>query len=144
MPRMPRPIFTPEWQAAGAAAVETAMPATIRIFRYSGEPEYDPATNTYVRPTETLYEGMARVQPLRGSRYEPSPMDSTYAQTVLLSVPISAAQGTDFRVSNQARVLTTPLNTVNTEYQYVVTEIIDSSNPFERTLLCSVNLEAVA
>lgn len=143
MPRMPRDIFTPEWQAAGAASVGTAMPATVRLFRL-GTPVYNPATNTYSDASVTLYSGKARVQPLRGSRYEIQSMDSQYVQAVLISVPISPVQGVDFRVGNQARVLTSPLNTINTEYQYVVNEVIDSSNPLERTLLCSVTLEAAA
>lgn len=151
MPRMPRPIFTPEWQAAGAAAVETAMPAVVRIFRL-GESVYVPEENDYATETIELYgptegvpgSGKARVQPFRGSRYENQPMDSQYSQTVLISVPILTTQGVDFRVGNQARVLESPLNTINTAYQYVVTEIIDSSNPLERTLLCNVSLEAEA
>lgn len=149
MPRPPREIFTDRWQAGLARAVETAMPAVVRIYRNSGTPVYDPLTNTYTVPTIDLYgptegvarSGKARVQPLRSSRYEIQPMDSVYVQTVLISVPIGETQGVDFRASDKAQVLSSPLNEVNTGYQYIVNEIIDSSNPFERTLLCSVNLE---
>ena len=143
MPREPRPIFTERWQEGLSAVAKTGMPATLRLFRL-GERVYDPATNTYVDTTETLYEGMARVQPLRSSRFEPAPMDSAYWQTVLISIPIEDAQGVDFRVADQARVTEAPLNDSLLKYQFVVNEIIDSSNPFERTLLCAVTLEAVA
>lgn len=146
MPRMPRDIFTPEWQAAGAASVDTAMPAKVRIYRIDTEDSvYDPETNTYVFATETLYGGepgaKARIQPLRGSRYEIAPMDSQFVQAVLVSVPIATSQGVDFKVSDRVLVLESALNTINTAYQYVVNEILDSSNPLERTLLCSVILE---
>ena len=151
MPRMPRPIFTSDWQAGLAASVETAMPATVHLFRL-GESVYNPATNQYDTETTTLYgpeegvegSGKARVQPLRGSKYEIQAMDNQFVQAVLISIPIGEAQGVDFRVGNQARVLASPLNEINTAYQYVVNEIVDSSNPFERTLLCSVSLEAEA
>ena len=148
MPRTPRPIFTQKWQDGLAPAAETAMPAVVRIFTL-GERVYVPEENDYVVETIQLYgpidgvegSGKARVQPLRSSRYEIQPMDSTYVQTVLISIPIGAAQGVDFRPGNQARVLESPLNTINTDYQYVLNEIVDSSNPFERTLLFTVNLE---
>lgn len=148
MPRMPRPIFTQEWQDGLARSVQTAMPAVVRIFTL-GERVYVPEENDYVIETVQLYgpidgvagSGKARVQPLRSSRYEIQPMDSAYVQTILISIPIAAAQGVDFRPGNQARVLESPLNTINTDYQYVLNEIVDSSNPFERTLLFTVNLE---
>lgn len=148
MPRAPRPIFTQRWQDGLARSVETAMPAVVRIFTV-GESVYVPEENDYAIETVTLYgptegvpgSGKARVQPLRSSRYEIQPMDSTYVQTILISIPIGEAQGVDFRPGNQARVLESPLNTINTDYQYVLNEIVDSSNPFERTLLFTVNLE---
>lgn len=144
MPRMPRPIFTQEWQDGAARAVETAMPAVLSIYRL-GERVYVPEENAYVAETIYLYGGeegaKGRVQPLRSSRYEPAPMDSTYSQVILVSVPIAAAQGVDFQVADIVRVLSSPLNTINTKYRYTVTEISDSSNPFERTLQCVMNLE---
>lgn len=145
MPRMPRPIFTQEWQAGAAASVNTAMPAVLRLFR-PGTRVYVPETNSYNTTVVDLYGGdeggKGRVQPLRSSRFEPAPMDSAYWQTVLISVPIADVLGVDFRVGDQARVLSAPLNPDIQKYQYNVNEIIDSSNPFERTLLCAVTLEA--
>lgn len=145
MPRPTRPVFTLRWQAGMAATMRAVMPATLRIFR-PGAPVYNPATNTYSDVSTALYGGTegapGRVQPLRSSRFEPAAMDSSYWQTVLLSVPIQDVQSVDFRVGDQARVLESPLNFSIEDYQYVVTEIIDSSNPLERTLLCSVSLEA--
>lgn len=118
------------------------MPATVRLFRKNPERIYDPETNTYIDDPIELYTGKSRIQPLRSSRFEPAPMDSSYWQTVLISVPIAPVLGIDFRVADQARVNEAPLNPAILKYQYVVNEIIDSSNPFERTLLCTVSLEA--
>lgn len=143
MPLSPRPIFNERWQAGLSAVAQTGMPAKVRLFRPAKGP-YDPETNTYPDISVTLYAGKARVQPLRSSRFEPAPMDSAYWQTVLISIPIEDAQGVDFRPADQARVTEATLNDALLKYQFVVNEIIDSSNPFERTLLCSVTLEAVA
>lgn len=140
MPRPMRPIFTQRWQDGLATARRATMPATLRLFRV-GTPVYIPETNSYTDASVTLYEGVGRVQPLRSSRNEPSPMDTAYWQTVLLSVPIQDVQTVDFRVGDQGRVLESPLNFAIEDYQYVIDEIIDSSNPLERTLLCSVSLE---
>lgn len=144
MPRPMRPLFTQRWQAGLADAMLSAMPATLRLFRI-GTPVYDPVTNTYSDASTPLYGGTegapGRVQPLRSSRFETAPMDAAYWQTVLLSVPIQDVQTVDFRVGDQARVIESPLNFAIEDYQYVVDEIIDSSNPLERTLLCSVSLE---
>lgn len=141
MPRAPRPVFTQAWQDGMAATTRTTMPATVRLFRKDPERVYNPVTNTYDEIPTELYTGVGRVQPLRSSRFEPAPMDSSYWQTVLISVPIADVKDVDFRVSDQGRVLEAPLNPAIQNYQYVVTEIIDSSNPLERTLLCSVSLD---
>jgi hypothetical protein len=141
MPRPMRPVFTERWQAGMAETMRAVMPATLRLFRV-GTPVYNPATNTYSDASTTLYTGVGRVQPLRSARYEPAPMDSAYWQSVLLSVPIEDVKTVDFRVGDQARVTACVLNPMILEYQYIVTEIIDSSNPLERTLLCSVSLDA--
>jgi hypothetical protein len=144
MPRPMRPLFTQRWQDGLAPAMRSAMTATLRLFRV-GTPVYIPETNSYTDASVALYGGTegapGRVQPLRSSRFEPAPMDASYWQTVLISVPIQDVQAVDFRPGDQARVLESPLNFAIEDYQYVVTEIIDSSNPLERTLLCSVSLE---
>lgn len=141
MPRPARPIFTQKWQDGLARSAETAMPADVDMFRKDPERVYNPETNSYTDVSTILYTGKARVQPLRSSRFEAAPMDSSYWQTVLISIPISEGKNIDFRVGDQARVNEAPLNPTVLKYQYTVNEIIDSANPFERTVLCSVKLD---
>lgn len=137
-------VFTQEWVDALKGVPESAMPASVQIWRKDGEPQYDETTNTYTQAKTIWYEGKARVQPIRNASDKVQPGDSTTVQNVLISVPIGAVKDADFRPQNQARVTVSPLNPALCKYQYVLQEIMDSSNPIERTLMFVVNQEQQA
>ncbi len=142
MPRAPRPIFTQEWVDALSPGRETAMPCKVNIY-VLGDRIYDEATNTYIYDKTTVYDGIARVQPLRSAQQRILPNDNTFVQQVLISVPISATKDTDFRLGYQARVSDAPLMPSLSKYQYVMQEFMDSGNPIERTFLFTVDQEMV-
>lgn len=136
-----RGIFSPAFVEALRGAPEAAMDAVVRVF----DPDtvnavLDPETNTYTNTFTPLYTGIARVQPLRGANEQTNAGNPTTVQTVLFSIPIEY-KDLDLRPGLQATVMSSELNPVLTKYQYVIKEIIDSSNPIEKTFLCSVNQE---
>lgn len=137
----PRDLFSQAWVEALRGTTEAGMIATVRFFTL-GEAVYNPDTDTWT-PNETeIYEGPARVQPLRTATQRNAPGNETTVQAVLFSIPISN-KALDLRPEAQGEVLVADLMPALTTYQYVVTEIMDSSNPVERTFLCSVNQETV-
>lgn len=136
-------LFTPEWVQAVRSAPESGMAATGRVYRAKRGP-YDPATNDYTLIYDYDITTKMRVQPLRSATPRIIPNNTTDVQTVLFSVPVDALLGVDLRTGDQARVLSAPLNPVLANYTYVVFEIMDSSNPVERTFLCRMDQEEKA
>lgn len=142
----PATIFTQRWQDELAPVAESAMAATIRIYdpRIS-EAGWDFELGEYVGGTgpTTIYSGSARVQPLRSATEKAQPGDTALTQAVLVSVPIGKAEGLVFDTFHLGEVTSAHLNPDLLRFVYSVREVVDSSNPFERTLLFSVNQEAV-
>lgn len=143
------PLFTTEWQSRYAAIVERSMVATIKVY-IPGPATYDPDTDTWSASETVLYgvgtpigsDGRARVQPLRTARRADVPGDDTSVQTFLFSIPVRY-NNIDFRPGHQVRVTASPLNTLLLKYEFVVSEVPDSSNPIERTFYCTMNQEVV-
>lgn len=133
-------VFTPEWVAALRGAPENGMAATGRVYR-ARRGDYDPTTNTYPLTYDYNITTKMRVQPLRSATPRIVPNNTTDVQTVLFSVPIDTLVGVDLRTGDQVRVTDAPLNPVLANYTYVVFEIMDSSNPVERTFLCRMDEE---
>lgn len=135
-------LFTPQWQAGLKGIPEQAMVAQVEIIDPRlGEGEYDPVTNTWVGGPVTLYTGKARVQPLRSASRAPVPGASTTTQTVLISLPVETLS-IPFEVSHVLKVIDGGLNPDLVRYQYRIKELMDSSNPIERTIMCEVDQEA--
>lgn len=136
-------IFTQGMVDAMRPSVTSVMAAEGRIYRAERGP-YDPETNDF--PLTYIYDitSKMRVQPLRSATPRIIPNNTTDVQTVLVSVPIGALGTTDVRTGDQVRVTSAPLNPVLTKYTYIVFEIMDSSNPLERTLLCRMDEEELA
>jgi hypothetical protein len=136
-----RDIFSPAFVEALRGAPEAAMDAVVRVFDpMTIQAVLDPETNTYSNTFTPLYTGIGRVQPLRSANQTTDAGNATTVQNVLFSIPISN-KALDLRPGLQATVLSSELNPVLTKYQYVIKEIIDSSNPIEKTFLCTVNQE---
>jgi hypothetical protein len=136
-----RTLFSPAWQEALRGAPESAMDATVLIYSTNSSTEvYDADTDTWTRVPTNVYSGKARVQPLRNANDIAQPGNETTLQSVLVSLPISA-NVSNFRPGLRLDVLTAPLNPSLLTYQFVLTDIVDSSNPIERTLMFSVDQE---
>lgn len=141
-------IFSPAWVKALRGAPEASMDASIRIFDPNLEGAIlDPETNEYIVNPIIFYGaegtlGKARVQPLRSANQQNNPGNPTTVQYVLFSIPV-AYQALDLRPGLQVRVLTSELNPSLTKYLFVIHEVLDSSNPIEKTFICTANQEIV-
>lgn len=139
----PVTLFNPAWVEALRGAPESGMASTVLIYDPNvSESIYDPDTDTWNDVQEPIWTGPARVQPLRSANNKDQPGNETTVQTVLVSIPIST-NTENFRAGLQLDVLTAPLNPSLLTYQFVLQEIVDSSNPLERTLMFTVDQETV-
>lgn len=136
-------IFTQGMVAAMQPSVTSVMAAVGRVYR-AVRGDYDEATNTY--PLTYVYDitTKMRVQPLRSATPRIVPNNTTDVQTVLFSVPVNNLGSVDLRTGDQVRVTSAPLNPILVNYTYIVFEIMDSSNPLERTFLCRMDEEEKA
>lgn len=136
-------VFTQEW-IDGLKAIPTQfMTATLKIALPQARAIYDPATNSYNVPPETVvYTGSARVTARRAALQQPLRENPTITQAVQFQIPI---EGNDFDLRNNFSVTVqdSPLNPWLLKYAYRVHEFVDSSNPIERTFWCIVDQEVV-
>lgn len=136
------PLFSQEWVDSLKHIPESAMVAQIEIYdpRLS-EMVWDPTVNEYIETTgDPLYTGKARIQPLASATRRDVVDNDTSVQKVLFSIPIEN-KGLALTTYHQVRVLDSPLNPTLTQYVYVVSEFLDSSNPIEKTFYCTVDQE---
>lgn len=136
-------IFTQGMVAAMQPSVTSVMAAVGRVYRAERGP-YNPETNDY--PLTYVFDitTKMRVQPLRSATPRIVPNNTTDVQTVLFSVPVNNLGSVDLRTGDQVRVTSAPLNPILMNYTYIVFEIMDSSNPLERTFLCRMDEEEKA
>lgn len=134
-------IFTQEWVDGISHVPEKGMAGKIRIFIPGKQEGWDSATNTPIlTPEVEVYNGKARIQPVRAASPKAVPTNSTTVQTVLFSIPI-AFKDLDLKTFYQVTVLEAPRNPALTKFKYVMGESLDSSNPIEKTFYCTVDLE---
>lgn len=133
-------LYTPKWQAGVSRAAETAYSADFTIYKV-GESVYDAVTDTWTEVTTTWYTGPARVQPLRTTRVDAQPGNTTTVQAVLVSIPVDE-NTIDFRPGLLGLATSVPLNPSAEMYRYILVDVVDGSNPMERTLMFRVDQEA--
>lgn len=95
----------------------------------------DPVTRTVLLTTK------ARIQPVRSGNPKPNNVVDTQQQTVLVSIPIAVGKNLDLRPKHRAAVTQCLNNPTLTKFLYVVQEVMDSSNPVERTFYFTVDIE---
>lgn len=123
------------------ASVEIYNPA-------SGSQAYNAETNSWDGAATNLYTGRARVQPVGASGEAGDAYNPTLFQTVKVQISYNKNTLTgginpmpDIRPNDRMRVTASPYNESLTKFIYVVTSVLNSSNSWERTLICRVDIE---
>lgn len=144
-----RTAIHPKWPTHNRPVGYGLMLASVQIFNpASGSQEYDPETNTWTGSTTPLYEGMARVQPVNAVSEVTDVYNPTFIKTVRVQIAynkntLEGATGEmpDIRPNDKMSVISAPYNTSLEKFIYVVTDVLNSSNSWERTLVCRVDSE---
>lgn len=135
-----RPLFTQAWVDGLRASVESAMVATITIYVVVGEPAYNPTTDTWTESRTTYYTGKARIQPIRSTQVAEAPGNTSSIQGVRVQIPVTELSD-DLRPGMRLDVTASPLNATLLDFSYVISDVVDSSNPIERTLEAKIDQE---
>lgn len=137
--------FTQEWVDALKHIPETAMVGAVVVTRpNTGTKVYDVDTDTWITTPDTvLYEGKARVQPIRSNMFRERPGDTTQAMAIRFSIPVDSINE-DIRFRDEVRVTASDLNETLLDYVFYVTDPLDSTNPIEKTFHAEADLEVRA
>ena len=136
--------FNSAWQDSIAPTLGKYLAgATIQVFLPgTGESVFDPETGDYTYPNNEVivYEGPARVQPRRSTQEKSNNSTDATVQAVQFQVALSGSPK-DVRPKHRVRVIECKKNPVLESYEYVVFEVVDSSNPVEQTFWARVDQE---
>lgn len=150
-----RGAIDPRWVTHNIPVERSLAYATIEIFNpKSADNIYDPATNTWSTDVEVVWEGKARIQPrnatarLGSAGTVISAIDPGASQIVEVNIGLRDNQllGSngvmpDLRPGFKMRVTDSPIDPALCNFDFVVRSVINSSNPWNRQLLCEVNQE---
>jgi triacylglycerol esterase/lipase EstA (alpha/beta hydrolase family) len=122
--------------------------STVEISTGNGaSQEYDATTGTWTSTASLVFSGPARIQPVTAITETSDTYNPTFLKTVRvqLSYNSNTVEGAtteipDIRPNDRMRV-TASNNQSLTKFLYVVTDVLNSSNAWERTLLCKVDTE---
>jgi hypothetical protein len=125
------------------------MLASVQIYNpASGGQEYDAESNSWTGTTTALYEGKARIQPINAVNEVNDAYNPTFIKTVRVQIAYNKNQlegatdaMPDIRPNDRMTVTSSPYNLALEKFVYVVTDVMNSSNSWERTLICRVDSE---
>jgi hypothetical protein len=144
-----RGAVDPRWLTHNQSVGYALQLATVDIYNpASGGQEYDAESNTWTGTTTPLYTGPARIQPVASVTETTLEYNPTTIQNVRVILPygkntLEDSEGVvpDIRPNDRLRVTSSPYNTNLEKFIYVVIGVLNSSNAWERTLLCRVDTE---
>ncbi len=144
-----RSAIHPKWPTHNQSVGYSLMLASVQIYNpASGSQEYDADTNSWTGDVTPLYEGQARIQPINAVNEVNDAYNPTFIKTVRVQIAYNKNQlegatdaMPDIRPNDRMAVTSSPYNTALEKFVYVVTDVMNSSNSWERTLICRVDSE---
>ena len=141
----------PRWPYHNRGVVYGLQLAQIEIYSALGTSDtYNPTTNAWTATTDTLWKGKARIQPKGGANSTNvlnSSFDPTTSESILVQISFGRNEVTgvtavpDLRPNDRMRVTASPVDDQLTKFLYVITNVLNSSNPWERSFMCRVDVE---
>lgn len=132
----------PRWLTHNRGVLRALQIATVEVFNpASGSQVYDAETNSWSGTTTNLYTGRARIQQLNSVSETAENFNPTFIKTVRVQIDAAPDGAADIRPNDRMRVTACENNSALTRFMYIVTDVMNSSNAWERTLLCKVDTE---
>jgi hypothetical protein len=106
--------------------------------------EWNPVTNTYTSPTDTvLWSGSARVQPLRTASMPDLGVTQGAIEAIRVQVPYDASLGF-VQKGMRVRVTNGGEDAVLEDLEFIVRSAVNSSYGWNRTIECDTDVKSVA
>lgn len=137
-----RSSVDPRWLTHNSGVLRALQLADVTIYNSGGTaPTYNATTNTWTSTANELFVGRARIQPVNSVNELSDSYNPTFIKTVRVQIPAIAADEVAIRPNDRMRVTACDANPSLTTFIYIVTDVLNSSNAWERTLLCKVDTE---
>lgn len=132
----------PRWLTHSSGVLRALQLAEVTIYNSGGTaPTYNATTNEWTSTANELFVGRARIQPVNSVNELSDSYNPTFIKTVRVQIPAITADETAIRPNDRMRVTACDSNPALTNFIYIVTDVLNSSNAWERTLLCKVDTE---
>ena len=142
----------PRWLSHNQRVIYALELAQIEIFEPTTATQvYNATTNTWTVTSNPVYTGPARVQPIsltgtvgsESSDYNPSLFQNVKIQISNGRNTLAGSDGKipDIRTNYQIRVTSSPYDPTLEKFVFVATSVLNSSNAWERTIVCKVDIE---
>lgn len=132
----------PRWLTHNRGVLSALQIATVTIYNpNSGSKEYDATENAWTGSSTTKYSGKARIQPVNSVSEVADNYNPTFIKTVRVQIPAATSTSADIRPNDRMRVNACANNPELRGFIYIVTDVLNSSNAWERTILCKVDTE---
>lgn len=138
-----RSALHPKWVTHNRNVSTSFQVCTAAIYHQDlGDRVYDPVANTWDSTATEIWTGAARIQPLSASSQRTVMTNDTFVRQVQVQIDFDESSIADIRPGDYMLVSASPYDATLTKFVYIVRSVINSSNPWQRTLVCEVDMES--
>lgn len=145
-----RTALDPRWLTHHRGISRAFQLATITVYNENQSARvYNASTNTFDTNETAIWAGKARIQPKNNGVDRNLTGNNTVIQQVEMQLDLegntisgSGGDMVDIRPGNYIIVTSAPTATQLTKFVYIVRSVVNSSNAWQRTLMCEVDVES--
>ena len=145
-----RTILDPRWIGHHRAVALGMQICDITIYNENlASRTYNATTNAWTNSDSAIWSGKARIQPIsansnRANRINPTNVREVQFQIAFNKNTLAGATASipDLRPGNYIIVNNSPLDDTLKKFSYVIRSVVNSSNPWYRTIVAEVDMES--
>ena len=145
-----RPELDPRWVSHHRNVSSSFQVCEIEIYNEQlASRDYNATTNTWDTDSTNIWTGKARIQPTKISSDRNVPGNPTFVRQVNMQIDFgknqvedSDGEMADIRPGNYVIVTESPYDPLVKNFVYIVRTVMGSSNPWQRTITCEVDMES--
>jgi hypothetical protein len=145
-----RPALDPRWVSHHRNVSSSFQVCDIEIYNEQlASRDYNATTNTWDTDSTNIWTGKARIQPTKISSDRNVPGNPTFVRQVNMQIDFgknqvedSDGEMADIRPGNYVIVTKSPYDPLLKNFVYIVRTVMGSSNPWQRTITCEVDMES--
>jgi hypothetical protein len=145
-----RQVMDPRWVSHHRNLSSSFQVCDIDIYNEQlASREYNATTNTWDTDSTVMWSGKARIQPTKISSERNIPGNPSFVRQVVMQIDFNKNQVegsngamADIRPGNYILVTNSPYDQLLTKFVYIVRTVMGSSNPWQRTITCEVDMES--